>query len=231
MTLKKYILIFCFLSYDVYAEDNDLLKSYPSFHALSFPNKKDTEYRYQLGELSFTVKNSASALIASLAQPCLVKEVRLSYSKAAGPSVSDSLREESKSGDDSFFRLGLLVSGKPPVIPFLAPSWIKKLGTMLSHPTDRMIYLWPDAKHRRGETWLSPYTGSIANIVMNSDGSASSGWNQARYRLPVPQRVVGFWLMADGDDTRSEFSGKVKDILIISDERCIVANREGSHDK
>ena len=198
------------------AHEVDILKYQESFIPLIFKDKPETAYQFKDSTLSFVVKKSASALILPFAEPCKLTRLSIIYQMQGQPKLAGSSAEAEKKGDDSFFRIGLMISGKAPLIPFFSPAWVKKLGTILKSPSDRMLYLWLEAQHRPGETWLSPYTGSIQNVGMTS--VVKDGHREAVYAMTSPAMVVGLWLMADGDDTGSEFSGTIMHIK--TDDSC-----------
>jgi hypothetical protein len=122
--------------------------------------------------------------------------------------------EKTRKGDDAWLRVGLLVSGEPEPVPeLLLPRWAQQVRRTLKHPSDRMIYLIPGARQEPGKTWKSPFSTSIEMISVGSD-ALPDGWNQVTYDFPKPQNSVGLWIMADGDNTGSNFISQLRKLVI-----------------
>jgi len=174
------------------------------FRHVTFEGRAPTIYKETDGAIVATVASSASFLLQAFPAPRTVTKVRVVWQAEGRPRVRDAAHEASKDGDDAVLRVGLLLRGEAPLIPFFAPAWIKAVRDTLKHPTGEMLYLVLDARHKAGETWESPYASDIRNMsIAGSD-----------VVLAKPLQVVGLWLMADGDDTKSSFTVTVKELNV-----------------
>ena len=103
-----------------------------------------------------------------------VKKLSFLWQKKGELKVKSSDHESSKKGDDAYFRLGLILSGEAPSIPFFAPAWIKKSREVLKLPSDKLLYLTVGSKFPAGKSWESPYSSSISSLSMAS--TEKEGW-------------------------------------------------------
>lgn len=184
-----------------------------TFKHITFSDIPSTSYKEADGnQLKITVKNSASFLLKPFKAALNVKQVSLLWRANGQPQIPSAAIEAAKKGDDALLRIGLIVEGSAPLVPFFAPQWIKSVRDYLHLPSDRMMYLVVGAKHAAGSTWESPYSGSIKNLAMESE-PVGDGWNRASATFDA-LNVVGFLLMSDGDDTASTFVVDVKDVKL-----------------
>lgn len=175
------------------------------FRHITFENIPVTIYKNEGKVLLADVTKSASFLVRSFDTKHLVKQIDFEWRHMGKPSIKDATHESSKEGDDAILRIGLMISGKPPLIPFFASSWIKAVKDTLKLPSDEMLYLIPSAVHKQGEQWNSPYSDSIKCLSVPSV-LQSNGWQKSTINLKNPLEVVGIWIMADGDNTKSNFT-------------------------
>lgn len=163
-----------------------------------------TRYRRGPEGLQMHVDRSASFLLLPLDQPTVVRGLRLRWRSSGTYAVPSARAEESKSGDDQRLRVGLLIAGDPPSVPFFAPAWVKAVKAHLRWPSDRMVTFVGGSRHAPTERWRSPYSSSIECIALGGR-PAPDGWIRSEVRMDGPVSVVGVWLMADGDDTGARF--------------------------
>jgi len=180
---------------------------------IQFKKIKANSYSYQNRQLRIDVDDSASILMLPFETVKLVYKVSFEWRSEGGPLIKDAKHELERSGDDAVFKLGLLLKADSESFnPFVA-SWLRKVRQQLHFPSEEMIYLVVDAKHKLNEQWLSPYNKRITMISIDSQKDGS-GWYQASYQFDNAQQVVALWLMADGDNTHSSFTVSIKNIVI-----------------
>jgi hypothetical protein len=164
--------------------------------------------------IRFDVDKSASFLLVAFDEIKPVRRVSFAW-KAEGMLNKDSVaQEETRKGDDAWIRVGLVISGQPDPVPeVLLPRWARQVRDTLKHPSDRMLYLIPDARHAPGTSWRSPFSSNIDMISVASSAS-SDDWRYVDYQFSDPQQTVGLWIMADGDNTASVFRSQLKNLVI-----------------
>jgi hypothetical protein len=192
---------------------NDLLRASHWQH-LEFSDLAPTSYASQAEANSWhiTVNRSASAMVLPFSEPRLVQQVSFLWQHKGEIKGTTSASERTKGGDDAYLRVGLMISGKAPSIPFFAPTWIKSLGKILKAPTNRLIYLTPGLKTPAGQVFKSPYADSISTWPVSS--SPEGEWQRVHQHFKDPLSIVGVWVMADGDNTGSSFSSQIKNLQL-----------------
>ncbi len=183
------------------------------FQTVRFAKIEPTIYTDDQGGLKMQVKSSAAFLLQSFEQIKKIKSLRFQWKADGSPRVKNQEQEREKAGDDAPLRIGLLVSGPAPTIPFFASAWIKAVRDHMKHPSDKMIYVAVGTKNPPGATWESPYTDSI-QVVVAGDQQQSDGWRQAQFQPKTPLSIVGLWIMADGDDTKSQFTTWLRQLVL-----------------
>lgn len=201
-------------SFPAFAESQSESLDPKEFHEITFKNITPTRYELERGILKMTVASSSSALVRGFSPPRRVSGISFSWQKLGAITGNNSSSEKTKAGDDLPLRIGLMVAGPAPLIPFFAPSWVKAVRDSLPLSSNYMIYFCVGAKSAPGEVWKSPYAASIETRALKSI-PASDGWENVKETIP-PIQVVGLWLMGDGDDTHSSFVTKLRDLLLES---------------
>jgi hypothetical protein len=189
------------------------LGSQKAFHHITFENIPPTTYHFSEGILTATVKESASFLLYPFPRTLNVSEVVLDWKCTIVTPLSGSETiERSKEGDDFCLRVGLVLAGPAPLIPFFAPSWIKATRDLVHESASEMYYLVAGSRAAAGAKWVSPYASSITNIALSAtplaDGWVRSVWQGAQ------QKVVALWLMSDGDNTNATFSTTLRSLAL-----------------
>jgi hypothetical protein len=181
---------------------------------IHFRRIQPTIVTFKEDTVHFDVKKSSSFLLLGFEEIKTVNTVAFEW-KADGMLNKDSAdQEKTRKGDDAWLRVGLVISGQPDRVPeALLPRWLKQVRNTLHHPSNKMIYLIPDARHAPGETWRNPYNSQIEMISVPSQ-QIDNGWKRASYQLVTPQHTVGLWIMADGDNTASIFSSQLRNLVI-----------------
>lgn len=160
------------------------------------------------------VKKSSSFLLLPFSEIKNVKSVQFEWKSTGKLNVSSPKIEQSKKGDDFFMKLGLVLSGDAPFIPFFAPSWIKAIRNIAKLPSDKVLYLVSGTKTPPGNTWESPYTSDLTYRSLESKPTSEKPWLESSYSFTKPMAVVGLWLMADGDNSQSEFQSTIRNIQL-----------------
>ena len=184
-----------------------------SSHIIFDDDIKPTKYTISKNSIKATVSKSASALIYAFDTVTPIKTVSFEWRSQGKLKVRNAGHEKSKKGDDYKLRVGLILSGKAPMIPFFAPGWVKAIKSAMKLPSNKLRYLAVDAKHPAGKSWESPYSDSMTNVSLPSK-DLGNGWNLAVYSSKRPHNVVGVWVMADGDNTKSSFESEIRNLRL-----------------
>ncbi len=193
------------------AERIDLMVS--AYKHITFKGIKPTHYYNLRDRLLARVENSASALLYAFDKVRPVRRISFRWKLRGRLRVRSKQHEKSKAGDDAYFRIGLMLHGKAPAVPFFAPAWIKMTQRHMRLPAAKITYVAISSRHGYGESWLSPYDRSIRIVAINRRVAADR-FTQVTYQFDRTLQVVGLWLMADGDDTGSRFSVSIKDLVL-----------------
>jgi len=183
------------------------------FEHIQFRSKNPSVYQYRDNELVVDVDNSASFLMQAFTEVKLVTDVSFEWRSEGLPAIKDAEHESSREGDDAVFKLGLLVEAPNSVDDIFLVSWMRRVHQLLNFHSEEIIFMVAGAKHDAEQHWTGPYNRRITMIAMNAVADGS-GWTKASYQFSEPIKVVAVWLMADGDDTSSDFKVRVKNIGI-----------------
>lgn len=195
-----------------FAENIVLRQDY--FQHIHFRRIQPTMVTFEQDTILFDVKKSSSFLLLGFEGVKTVKKVTFEWKANGMLNKHSAEQEKTRKGDDAWLRVGLIISGQPDQVPeALLPRWMKQVRNTLHHPSDKMIYLIPGARHAPGETWTSPYNSHIEMISVPSQ-HIDNGWKRVSYQLANPQQTVGLWIMADGDNTASIFSSQLRNLVI-----------------
>ncbi len=192
----------------------DIIFQKDKFKSIKFGSVTPTEYSFSKNQLKAVVNSSASALILPFAKPRLIKKISFAWKVEGKLKLNSPRLEASKQGDDNYYRLGLMVSGKPPFVPFFAPAWVKLTRQYLKQPSNGMQVYFVNAQHAPGKTWFSPYSSSIKNFSVAGGVKTNDGYQKVTIKLKQAISTAGLWLASDGDDTQSNFVVWVKDLKV-----------------
>lgn len=187
------------------------------YETITFDDIPQTQYSNKGSHLVAKVKQSSSVLLKPFSEKVSVKSVTVTWKTSGELKVKTLDLHRTKAGDDAYFRVGLIISGPAPMVPFFAPAWIKKSKQVLKLPSDKMIYLTLGATVAPGKIWTNPYSGSIQGASANRH-LQDMEWTVSTFDLPKDTEIVGLWLFADGDNTKSSFEVEVKSIQLNSPE-------------
>lgn len=188
-----------------------------NFEHIVFKRIKVNHHLYHNQQLQIEVDDSASFLMKPFDRVRQISRVSFEWRSDGRPQIKNARHEAQRTGDDAVFKLGLLLktdetSPSPVPNPFLPP-WMKRVETLLTFPSENMIYLVVGAKHAVGEQWINPYNKRVTMVAVDSLKN-KQGWRQSSYRFEKPVNVVALWLMSDGDNTGSRFTAFIKNIKI-----------------
>lgn len=165
--------------------------------------------------IALTVMDSSSFRVYAFEKAVTVSGISWAMRYRGLPTVSDKDAEMSKSGDDFALRIGLIIAGDDQEVPPFAPGWVKHMAKILKAPAGNIVYLVASRYHAPGSTWPSPYSGHLSYVsVAELKNNTNNNWFDVSYTLPMPTRVVGLWLMADGDNTHSDFQSEITRLRI-----------------
>lgn len=195
------------------AHEKSISLSSGDFEHITFSRRHPNSYHYENNELTIAVDNSASFLMQAFTSVKNVDRVSFEWSSEGEPAILDAEQEKQRNGDDAVFKLGLLLESEESLTDVFLPAWMRRVEELLNFNTSEMLFLVADAKHAAGQEWPGAYNRRMTMIAVASV-PAEQGWNRASYQFAEPVRVVAIWLMADGDDTHSAFTSKVRNIVI-----------------
>lgn len=210
-------LILIFLTVKAYpASVQTIDLSLKQFQHVTFKDIPTTHYENDGSSLAITVDKSSSFLLLPFSQPQTVRAVAFSWRGSGVVKVPDAKTEQTKQGDDGRLRIGLLLVGKPPMVPFLAPTWIKTVRDIMKVPSDRIVYLAVDTKNPPPAKWTSPHSSDIEIQAIPSE-TLGDGWWRSHMTFNKTLSVGGLWITADGDNTGSTFKTWLKDLVLTAD--------------
>lgn len=183
------------------------------FEHIPFDRIAPAKYTFTNNSLVIDVNKNASFVLQPFNRIIKISAVSFDWKSTGTLNVKNREIEASREGDDFYLRVGLMIEGKADRINPFSPDWVKKIKDLLHHPSNRLIDIVTGAKHAAGETWQSPYNSSITMISVKSIG-IDNGWSHAEHHLDEAVDVVGLWIMADGDNTGSTFTTRIKNLEI-----------------
>lgn len=211
VTISFFVAVFGFTFFSVSLAENVFAEAIPldvsRFKHIQFKGVPATVYENQKMNgsqiLRMKVASSSSFLVLPFESPKTISSFKVLWNLKGSTKVQNHEEEIRKSGDDFPLRIGFALFGPKPWIPFLAPTWVKLLGDSLKHPSDQLIYYVLGSRAKNLDQWVSPYSASMKYIALNS--VEGSPWKSTQHKLSPPLKVVGVWIMADGDQKSSSF--------------------------
>jgi hypothetical protein len=212
MLTKFSLLPLLLLSVQLNAEQIVLDKH--NFKHIHFKRIKPNIVTFSADTIHFEVDKSASFLLLAFDDIKSFRTVSFEWKANGTLNKRDIEHEQTRKGDDAWLRVGLIIEGQAEDLPEpLLPRWMKQVRKTLRYTSGSMIYLIPDARHAPGETWRSPFN---SNVDMVSVGSITTydEWKHVSHEFAQPQRTIGLWIMADGDNTGSTFNTQLRNLII-----------------
>jgi hypothetical protein len=185
-----------------------------SFHAVPFANKTPTIYQIDGVGLRCVVKASASMLLWPFAKARAIGGLKWQWRHEGEIRGSQAARERTKAGDDGLLKVAVLIEGPSPLVPFLAPAWLRQIKALLQVSAQQVEVYQAGAFNQHGSAWPSPYADSITMHAVESV-AGREGWLDVTVTWPRPVAAAGLWLMADGDDTASTFISWIRDLQVL----------------
>ena len=184
------------------------------FTHLAFEGIKETIFERTPGLWVLKVDASSSAMVLAFDKVRSVGGISFEWLSNGQLKMDSAAMEKTKKGDDAKIRVGLILSGESSPIPFFAPSWVKALSGILKQDTNGLFYLTPGMMTKKGATFESPYSDSIKTMSVPSK-MLDHKWQQVTERFEKKKQVVGLWIMADGDNTGSSFTTKLRHLRLL----------------
>ena len=186
-----------------------------AYQHVTFKEIPATVYEKSSEGLKISVKKSSSFLFRAFENPVDISQVECSWRMTVTKPIPENpaASRKQKSGDDFPLRIGLMLSGRAPTIPFFASAWIKAVEKYSKHPSDQLLYLTAGAPFPAGTSWMSPFSNSIENITF-TDVASTDGWIKSSYLTTKPRKIVGIWIMSDGDNSGAEFTIDLRELTL-----------------
>lgn len=181
---------------------------------ITFKRIPANQFNVSENGLRIQVNSSASFMLYPFSRSKNITGADFRWRSSRDHLATDRQTEESTAGDDALLRIGLLIAGAEASFENpLAPAWTRKVRQALPEPSNHLLYLIVGSRHQAGEQWLSPYSDKVTMIAVASQ-PYKDGWQQASYRFKTAKKVVGLWIMADGDNTRSRFTTELEQLIL-----------------
>ena len=177
----------------------------------SIPANKVT---YDQSFLQIEVNQSASPLIYRFERIKNVDEVSLQL-EISGQMNQDQFKKWKDFEEDSYLRVGLIATGskRPSRLKlFFAPDWVKTLFSLAPEGVGLdQIHFFNVAvqSHLIGKRRNHAKSEYISEEILIARENRQERIS-VQIRPTSPMKITGFWLSADGDDSRSNFSLKIK---------------------
>lgn len=214
MKLSLFILLF---ASSVLAQNSNILFSKDKWVEISFGKKiSPNTVEYSTDSLKINVDSSASPLVYKFDKVIDVNSFSVDLEVIG---TMEDATDKSKFEEDSYFRLGFVVIGENylgSVGKLFAPDWVLKLFSLAPEGAGLdKIYFFNLAKNSEliGKERLHPSSKYIfEKIIASKDGDSLS----FKSSLVKPLKTAALWLSIDGDNTKSKFSVKIKNIKLDS---------------
>ena len=164
--------------------------------------------------MTIEVNSSASFTLLPFDSIKPVTRVDFEWSSRGQLKLDSASLEATREGDDARLRIGLVLLGENPgFINPLTPDWLKTVRKRLHFPSQSLIYLIAGARHSPGSIWLSPYNDQVT-MIASKDTAIDDNWFHSSHTFTTPQPVIGLWIMADGDNTHSRFTTRLRKLVL-----------------
>lgn len=189
------------------------------WQALSFDGVDSNEVSFSDPGMEIRVSNSASPVLYLFPEPQMVQSVSARGRIEGRLNLSPDVTWLS-APDDALLRVGIIETGDrrlSALQKLAAPNWIKKLETLVSSGDSGVgsihcFHLLP-RRDWLGKVRTNPNVSLFREEVVatpNEDGSFL-----LRGEVAPPVEAHGIWILADGDDTGSEFTVFIEKIEVM----------------
>ena len=183
---------------------------------LKFKSLPANKVSYEKSALKIEVNESASPLIHGFNQIKKIQQVTATL-EITGQMNKIKLKSWTEFEEDSYFRLGLVAKGKDRPSQFkmlFAPEWVKTLFALAPQGTglDKIYFYNMTAQDNLvGKKRSHPQSKYMheENILSRSTEQQNVNF---KIELTQPMELAGFWISADGDDSKSKFTVLIKDL-------------------
>ncbi len=164
--------------------------------------------------LKIAVKESASALVYKFDKPLRIKNVAISLTQE-GVINYQAKKIGEKGADDFPLRLGFVIAGEKKLSwgqNLIAPKWVKELYKLAPKDKglDRVHYLVVAQEKPLYAKRFHPFSELLEEEIV---GIVEKGQFQGTLSAPEGE-VLGLWVSADGDDTKSTFNMTINQLKI-----------------
>lgn len=193
------------------------------WQTLSFDGVTSNEVSFSDPGMEIRVSKSASPILYLFPEPQIVQSVSARGRSEGTLNLSPEATWES-APDDALLRIGIIETGVRrlnPLQKLAAPGWIKELETLVSSSDSGVgsihcFHLLP-RKDWLGKKRTNPNISLFEEEIVatpNEDGSFL-----LLGELDAPVEAHGIWILADGDDTGSEFTLLIEKIEVMMEEK------------
>ncbi|MBY0554209.1 hypothetical protein K2P97_06750 [bacterium] len=211
----KLILFILLFTSSVLAQNSNIEFSKERWVEISFGKKiNPNTVEYSPNYLKINVDSSASPLVYKFDKVIEVNSFSVDLEVTG---LMTDAADKSKFEDDSYFRLGFVVIGENylgNVGKLFAPDWVLKLFSLAPEGAGLdKIYFFNLAKNSEliGKERLHPSSKYIFEKIIAAKNGDSLNFKST---LEKPLKTAALWLSIDGDNTKSKFSVKIKNIGI-----------------
>lgn len=179
---------------------------------------KSNEISFSQEGMLVKVLKSASPLVHKLQSKTLVNGFKTKGNFYALPQFRDVKKQGQKGADDYALRIGFIVAGSNTltgVKKVFAASWVKQLYAQAPANTgiDRIqFYNITQNKDQVGKSRVHPLSDLIHEEYIASVDKAGSF--DIDYKFKKPLEVVALWISIDGDDTQSDYSVLLSELVL-----------------
>jgi len=183
-----------------------------SWKTITYDKIKPSEIMFSGQKLQIKVKSSASPVIYKFPTPSRIARLTCSGRLDALPSMNSAGVQGDAKSDDFALRVGLVLAGTRKLNGFerlFAPQWVKDLQRFYSETQfgfgGLQLFLLANAPGPAWETRVHPKSSLIREQIIQR--LSAPGDFSLKFDIPDSnQKVLGLWVGADGDDTKSTFS-------------------------
>jgi hypothetical protein len=188
------------------------------WHSLKFNKIPPNVVLHSQEGIEIKVAQSASPLIYKLPQVKTVRQFTVKGSVSKGLLLQPPLKQGEKASDDFQFRLGLVVTGEKKLSGFkkwISPEWVRELFALAPADTGLdQIYFYNLALKGVEPEWKTR-THPLSDLISESISlTAPAGDFELSQVLDPPKSVGAIWISCDGDQTKSEYTVKIKSIVL-----------------
>ena len=187
-----------------------------SWYSIKYDNIKSNQVIFEnnkTNNIKIVVDNSASPLVSKLNSPSKIKGFKLTLNLKGNLNIDEHVKKINDS-EDFVFRFGLVVVGNKHLNFFqklVSPEWVKSLYRLGGdqYGIEKIEFYNLSTKDLGWEYRIHPSSELISEKII---GCIHPGLNDISYNLESEKEIIGIWISADGDDTKSSFEIVVNDI-------------------